>query len=1468
VSKVFLSPRRVLASVCPSIILVMIILLSALASSAFGARLAYVKAAPPKVSPAKLASIKAAATQSSQGTGSQTPRIWLAEPQGLQVTHVPAAGVQNLLAPAGPDFVASQPQPLSMINGDFDGDGIEDLAVGYATPGGGAIVLHRGNLDAYAPQSHESWLAIGQGRFPQPFLAEAQVINVPIRPDFIAVGKFGGNSGLDLAVASRNGNTLYILAGDGQGNFAAPQGFSLSGGITTLAAGRLGNQPDSLRLLVGVRQQKASSLWVLSESAVGFRVLGSYPLDAPVTSIAFGDFGDLGPDAAILAGGRVSLLHSSSMQLETLSLPVSASAMTLGWFIFDRNPDTQIALLTSDGSIQIVAHNEFDPRPRTNDEMRTIRQAVLSGEPNPLVPRRSVATNGWRVVESIPSVAPFSPGQPPVLVTTRISIHGADDVMALNPSMGQLAVAFHPDPVPGETTFHPAQVSTRPFVGSPVAAVTTRVNVDGRPGVVALHDGQVSPMVMMPLPDPTFFPNRFDDITPRGTGVTCLNTGGVDGSGDCTLREAILKANGDTVMLQAGTYTLSIAKVANDCTGNFGALSVDRNLTLVGAGQNSTFIQAGTTAYNAGTPNGVDMVMNVNEDLATGSCPVTNASASISNLTIQNGHNRGTHGNDGDGGCMEFDTGTSGTATLSLTNVTLQNCDTTQGNGGGLAVFNFVVNGPGMPTITNSIIQGNKGVDSVGGGSSGGGIFVSDPSRILMTGSQVINNSVPTGVGLGGGLRIFSNVSGSRQTVIHSSTISGNSANGSGGGIWASSNLMVDQGTIFSGNSAGIGNIANSKDGGGLFLNTKNPDSVTLSKVTIAGNTTTGNGGGISDGNLSGGFGTLSLQFSRLAGNTSTLGSNLNNIDGTVTATNDWWGTNTPASTINNTTTTATFDPFIVLTHTASPNKIRINQSTTLTADMSKDNHGSGVALAGNLNQIIGLPITFNNAVDGSISGAQTAIQNNGMATATFNAGNVAGGGKADAVVDQATVTANIIVLQPPSIAKSFSPTVIKVNGTSTITFSITNPNVVTINASFTDDLTSGGTVSGLVVASTPSVVNGCGGSVTANAGATSISFLNAALPVSASPCTITVNVTGTSDGIKPNSVTIDSTDAGNGNTATASPSLTVINPPTINKVFGASAIPLNGSTSLTFTITNPNSNAVSVLNGISFTDTLPNAAPGTLVVATPNGLTNTCSTTPTATAGSGTVSLTGASLAAGASCTISVNVKGTVAGLAPNSVTVSDTIAGTGNTSSTSLTVVAPPTINKSFNPTSVPLNTDSTLTFTITNPNTSAVGDLTGVAFSDSLPVSGGPGSATLVVSGTPSVTNTCGGTVTATAGTGVISLSGASVAHNASCTLSVNVTGTVAGDGNNTTGAITSTEGGTGTTSNTATLKVVAPPSIAKAFNPTSTQLNNTSLLTFTITNPAANTVAETGVAFTDTLPTGLTVARRSRTCSSVP
>src|SRR5262249_23068258 len=120
-----------------------------------------------------------------------------------------------------------------------------------------------------------------------------------------------------------------------------------------------------------------------------------------------------------------------------------------------------------------------------------------------------------------------------------------------------------------------------------------------------------------------------------------------------------------------------------------------------------------------------------------------------------------------------------------------------------------------------------------------------------------------------------------------------------------------------------------------------------------------------------------------------------------------------------------------------------------------------------------------------------------------------------------------------------------------------------------------------------------------------------------------------------------------------------------------------------------------------------------------------------------------------------------------------------------------------------------------------------------------------------------NACGaGSTLTTTAPDTIALSGGSVAANSTCQFPVTVTGATVGAKTNTTGAISSTEGGQGNTA-TANVTVVAPPSIAKAFGAATIALNGTGTLNFTITNPAANTVALIGVAFTDTLPSGLSV-----------
>ncbi|HEV7522828.1 MAG TPA: hypothetical protein VGP89_17130, partial [Candidatus Angelobacter sp.] len=483
------------------------------------------------------------------------PKIWLGDNQALPVKAVGAPTLAQSVA-------AGQAQPTAMATADVDGDGIADMIAGFSAPGGGAIVIHRGNMDAFAPQSDASFQAIGRGQFPAPFLPNAKVFSVPVRPDFIALGRFTPSGHQDLVVAALGGNSLFVFSGDGKGGFGTPQKVSLSSSITAMASENLLRSLPYSNLVVGTATPQTSSLLVFSGTESGLSPPAVFPLAAAASKFVFGDFGDSHTDTAFLSGGNVFILHSSTFQMEALSLPVNASAMALGSFIFDRMGGLQIALLTSDGSLHIAAHTEFDPRPLTTDEVQARLHAGRRGFGNPLDLPRTLPQNGFKIVESIASAAPFSAGQPPVLFRTRISDHAADDVMVLNPSMGQLAVIAHPDVAPGSTTFLPAVVSTRPYSGSAIAALPMRTNIDGRPGVVALHAGQLAPAVMMPLPDPTFFVNRPDDPPPTSPITNaCNNVSNVDVSSSCSLREAILKANSiggtDTITLAAGTYTLT-----------------------------------------------------------------------------------------------------------------------------------------------------------------------------------------------------------------------------------------------------------------------------------------------------------------------------------------------------------------------------------------------------------------------------------------------------------------------------------------------------------------------------------------------------------------------------------------------------------------------------------------------------------------------------------------------------------------------------------------------------------------------------------------------------------------------------------------------------------------------------------------------------------------------------------------------
>src|SRR5262249_25447668 len=206
--------------------------------------------------------------------------------------------------------------------------------------------------------------------------------------------------------------------------------------------------------------------------------------------------------------------------------------------------------------------------------------------------------------------------------------------------------------------------------------------------------------------------------------------------------------------------------------------------------------------------------------------------------------------------------------------------------------------------------------------------------------------------------------------------------------------------------------------------------------------------------------------------------------------------------------------------------------------------------------------------------------------------------------------------------------------------------------------------------------------------------------------------------------------------------------PPVIAKAFNPAGIPVNATTSLTFTITNPAGNP-GALNGVAFSDTLPAG----LTVA--DATATICGGTATTTAASGTIALSGATIAANNQCQFSVTVTATAVGLYTNVTgNVTSTNAGTGNAATANLAVAAPPTINKAFSVDRVAQNGTVFASFTISNPNdpTSNL-TLTGVTFTDNFP--GG-----MVVATPNALTNNCGGTGTAGAGSSTIPLTGGAI------------------------------------------------------------------------------------------------------------
>jgi hypothetical protein len=178
------------------------------------------------------------------------------------------------------------PYPVALAAGDFNGDGILDLAAvcqGKSYPSAGSVSVLLGN---------------GDGSF-----QDAQSYAVGFLPCAVAVGDFNGDGRLDLAIANR-GDTIYqpgsvsVLLGKGDGTFQDAQNYAVGAFATAVAVGDLNG--DKIADIVLTNGLSGTVVVLLGNGDGTFQAEENYAVGHGPQSLVMGDFnGDGIPDLAV-----------------------------------------------------------------------------------------------------------------------------------------------------------------------------------------------------------------------------------------------------------------------------------------------------------------------------------------------------------------------------------------------------------------------------------------------------------------------------------------------------------------------------------------------------------------------------------------------------------------------------------------------------------------------------------------------------------------------------------------------------------------------------------------------------------------------------------------------------------------------------------------------------------------------------------------------------------------------------------------------------------------------------------------------------------------------------------------------------------------------------------------------------------------------------------------------------------------
>ncbi len=290
---------------------------------------------------------------------------------------------------------------------------------------------------------------------------------------------------------------------------------------------------------------------------------------------------------------------------------------------------------------------------------------------------------------------------------------------------------------------------------------------------------------------------------------------------------------------------------------------------------------------------------------------------------------------------------------VTLKNLTLANG--TAENGG-------TIYSDGTLTISNDTFTGNYAT-------RGAGIY--STGLLNVTDSLFTNNYVTYN-----GASIYS----TGTAYVTNCTFINNSAVGWGAGIYSNGGTTTVNGSTFIGNAAEYGGAILNKIG-----------TVYVNGSTFINNTASSGGSAICN---AGDYSVTSVNFCTITGNNNVA--IFNKKSGSFNAENNWWGTNFDGTNpVSAGMSNAPVSTWLVANVTASPQVISATGKSTITVDVTHDNHGNDTSSQGHIPD--GIPVTFETTLGNITNGATV----NGRSQVNLNGNGNSGVANVTAIIDQ-----------------------------------------------------------------------------------------------------------------------------------------------------------------------------------------------------------------------------------------------------------------------------------------------------------------------------------------------------------------------------------------------------------------------------------------------------------------------------------